>query len=755
MKSIGRRLYTEATKAVASLRAGSRRRSTKFRSFVARLSDSITIRLTNRGSHTKPRSLVNRILYIQTLWSIAIFLIAVTGIWWSSTYLIRDNLFERSVQWTTELDELGTPLYASGQKLQMTDIAKRVTASPEIVFVRYYDATGKKILASYHDDPDAEDSAQPLERNQIEALAGTNQANKPYFVDEVSDPGIYRLIAPIWVKSIKSDGLMGFSLEKPGPEQIRVIGYIDVGLDRTRFARVQNNVLLIGSIMIAIIVLVALFAGRQLIMRALAPLSRLKIPLARLAQGETGVEVESVGDEEIVAISQALNTTIKAVNERDEALRKIADHDPLTGLVNRSYFMRELEETLEEASHGDASSALLFIDLDQFKYVNDTVGHGAGDRLLIQVAEALRHRARDYDVIARFGGDEFVVLARDVDQSSAVGVARGLLKVLQDMRFIEDGHSFNIYCSIGITMIHNTRYNVDELLSQADMACFQAKSRGRNRYHMFEISDYDKKALVEDIGWSQRIRDAIDNGEFLLHFQPMVGNQPDDQEFYEVLLRMTDSEGQLVAPSVFFQAAERFGMMVDVDYWVIENSLAVLADYRLDGRDVCFSINLSGHVFEDQALASKIVEALDEHEIPGSAIVFEVTEQSAVRYMDRANSLIQSLQNHGCRFALDDFGTGFSSYGYIKSLPIDYIKISGDFIQDIRHDHVDKVMVKSMVEIAKALGKKIVAENIEDLETLHILQDMGVDYFQGYFFGAPMETLPDWEASRAMVNLKG
>ena len=323
------------------------------------------------------------------------------------------------------------------------------------------------------------------------------------------------------------------------------------------------------------------------------------------------------------------------------------------------------------------------------------------------------------------------------------------------MRFIEDGHSFNIYCSIGITMIHNTRYNVDELLSQADMACFQAKSRGRNRYHMFEISDYDKKALVEDIGWSQRIRDAIDNGEFLLHFQPMVGNQPDDQEFYEVLLRMTDSEGQLVAPSVFFQAAERFGMMVDVDYWVIENSLAVLADYRLDGRDVCFSINLSGHVFEDQALASKIVEALDEHEIPGSAIVFEVTEQSAVRYMDRANSLIQSLQNHGCRFALDDFGTGFSSYGYIKSLPIDYIKISGDFIQDIRHDHVDKVMVKSMVEIAKALGKKIVAENIEDLETLHILQDMGVDYFQGYFFGAPMETLPDWEASRAMVNLKG
>jgi len=747
-------LRTEASRAIAAVRASLVRLVTKIRVSVSGYFLSTTAFLSRQGARTKPRSLVNRILYLQVLWSVLIFLVAVSGIWWSTTYLIRDNLFERSVQWATELDELGTPLYASNGKLQITDIAKRIMASPEISYVRYYDASGEKVIASYHDDPDAEAESPALDKNQLGTLGATDHSTKPYFIDKDSDPDTYRLIAPVWVKSIKSDGLMGFNLDKPGAEQIRVIGFIDVGLDRTRFSRVQDNVLIVGSITTAIIVLIAMFIGRHLIMSALAPLSRLKIPLARLAQGETGVEVESVGDEEIVAISQALNTTIKAVNERDEALRKIADHDPLTGLVNRTYFMRELAETLDEASHGDASSALLFIDLDQFKYVNDTVGHGAGDRLLIQVSEALRHRARDYDVVGRFGGDEFVVLARDVDQSSAVGVARGLLKVLQDMRFVADGHSFNIYCSIGVTMIHNTRYNVDELLSQADMACFQAKSRGRNRYHMFEVSDYDKKALVEDIGWSQRIRDAIDHGEFLLHFQPMVGGKADDQEFYEVLLRMTDSEGQLVAPSVFFQAAERFGMMVDVDYWVIANSLAILADYRRDGRDIRFSINLSGHVFEDQALASKIVEALDEHKIPGSAVVFEVTEQSAVRYMDRANSLIQSLQNHGCQFALDDFGTGFSSYGYIKSLPIDYIKISGDFIQDIRHDHVDKVMVKSMVEIAKALGKKIVAENIEDVETLHILQDMGVDFFQGYYFGAPMETLPDWEVSRAMVNAK-
>ena len=699
----------------------------------------------------KTRSLVNRILYLQSLWSLLIFLIAVAGIWWSSTYLVRDNLFERGVEWVTELDELGTPLYTSRNKKHLENIVQRVANSPEVTYVRYYDANGRKVLAEYHKDGHPESEVLPLTDTQIETLSATNNQKKPYHVDEASSDSIYRLISPVWVKSIRTDGLMDFSLDQPGKESIKVIGFIDVGLDQTRYARVQDNVLIIGSAAIAFIVFIAMIIGRHLIRRALAPLSRLKIPLARLANGETTVHVESVGDEEIVAISQALNTTIKAVNERDEELRKIAERDPLTDLVNRNYFMRELEETLEEASHGDASSALLFIDLDQFKYVNDTVGHGAGDRLLIQVAEALHHRVRDYDVIARFGGDEFVVLARDVDQSDAVGVARSLLHVLQEMRFVEGEHSFNIYCSIGVTMIDTDRYSVDELLSQADMACFQAKSRGRNRYHMFEISDYDKKALVEDIGWSQRIRDAIDKNEFLLHYQPMVGAKADDQEFYEVLLRMTDGNGDPVAPSVFFQAAERFGMMVDVDYWVIEHSLAALADYRLDGRDVRFSINLSGHVFEDQALASKIVEALEEHDIPGSAVVFEVTEQSAVRYMDRANSLIQSLQNHGCKFALDDFGTGFSSYSYMKSLPIDYIKISGDFIEDIKSDQVNKVMVKSMVEISKALGKKIVAENIEDAETLKLLQDMGVDFFQGYYFGAPMETLPDWEVSRAMV----
>jgi len=702
--------------------------------------------------NNKRSSLVRRILYLQYAWTAIIYLIAVAGIWWSNSYLIKENLYERGMEWVAELDELGTPIYISQKSVKLARIQQRISNSPEIAYVRYFGTKDGKVLASYRNDAGQDIKLPELSQEEIVLLSETASGEKPYLIDKNSTDSIYRITAPVWVKSIQEDGLIGFNLEKTGQEYIKVIGFLDVGLDRTRYSESLKNVLLIGSGLIALVILIATLVGRQYIRRALEPLMRLKIPLARLARGETDVQVDSFGDEEIVAIGHAINRTMKAVKERDEALREMVDHDALTGLVNRGYFMREMKGTIEEARYSDASSALLFIDLDQFKYVNDTVGHGAGDRLLIQVAEALNRRMREHDVVARFGGDEFIVLARDVDQSQAVGIAKGVLKVLQDMRFIEGEHSFNIYCSVGIAMVDSDQYNIDELLSHADMACFQAKSRGRNRYHMFEISDFGKKSLVADVGWSQRIRDAIDDNKFVLYYQPIVGEADGGAEFYEVLLRMPDQDGKLVGPGAFFPAAERFGMMVEIDYWVIENSLRVLADYLSRGRNVRFSVNLSGHVFEDQALASRVVESLEKYKLNGKSVVFEVTEQAAVRYMDRASSLIQSLRNVGCQFALDDFGTGFSSYGYIKNLPIDYIKISGSFIEGIKKDKVDQAMVRSIVQVAQALGKQTVAEYIEDKTTLKMLQKMGIDYFQGIYFGEPLPELPDWDSPKAMVG---
>jgi diguanylate cyclase (GGDEF)-like protein len=689
----------------------------------------------------RPRSIVKRLLYLQSLWAILIYLLAVSGIWYSSNYLVNESLFGRGNDWLSKLDELGTPIYTSRGRKSFQRIRRLLSESPELAYVRYFDAGGHKVLAQFRKHGKNKIGIPPISPNQLKRLRSTG-GTKPTVVDDQSIDSVYRIIAPVWVKSIRADGLINYRLDAPGVEHTRIIGFIDVGLDRTRYLQSVRTALIYGSLAIALILFIANYFGRIIVRRALTPLSRLKDPLAKLALGDTGVEVESVGDEEIAAISQALNTTIKAVRERDEELRKIANHDPLTGLVNRSYFMREVESALG-ALRGDArNSALLFIDLDQFKYVNDTVGHGAGDRMLIQVAEALSHRIREHDVVARFGGDEFIILARDVDQSGAIGIARSILKRLQKMRFVEGEHSFNIHCSIGITMISSSRYSVDELVSQADMACFEAKRRGRNRYNLFELSDHDQKNLVADVGWSQVIRNAIDLDGFVLNFQPMVSADDDGCEMYEVLLRMPDPEGKLVGPSLFFSAAERFGMMVEIDYWVIEHALMAMKEQRANGRDICLSINLSGHVFEDQALGSRIVEALEANDVPGDRVIFEVTEQSAVRYMDSAASLIRSLRNHGCRFALDDFGTGFSSYGYIKNLPIDFIKISGEFIQEIRSDRIDQVMVRSIVDVARALGKKTIAESVEDATTLKMLQQMGVDYYQGRFCGEPVADLP-------------
>jgi diguanylate cyclase (GGDEF)-like protein len=689
----------------------------------------------------RPRSIVKRLLYLQTFWAILIYLLVVAGIWYSSNYLVNDSLNGRGKVWLGKLDELGTPIYTSGGRKTSQRIQRLLTEFPELAYIRYFDASGRRVLATFRKHGKNRIGIPSISAAQLARLRATGGA-KPTVVDDQSIESVYRIMAPVWVKSIGADGLINYTLDSPGVEHTRVIGFIDLGLDRTRYLQSVRTALIYSSLAIALILFIANYFGRIVIRRALTPLSRLKDPLTKLAEGETGVEVESVGDEEIAAISQALNTTIKAVRERDEELRKIANHDPLTGLVNRSFFMREAQLALEELHDGGDNSALLFIDLDQFKYVNDTVGHGAGDRMLIQVAEALSHRIREHDVVARFGGDEFIILARDVDQSGAIGIARSILRRLQKMRFVEGEHSFNIHCSIGITMISSDRYSIDELVSQADMACFEAKRRGRNRYTLFELSAHDQKNLVADVGWAQVIRNAIDQDGFVLTFQPMVSVEDDGCEMYEVLLRMPDPEGKLVAPSVFFPAAERFGMMVEIDYWVIEHALMAMKQQRANGRDICLSINLSGHVFEDQALGSRIVEALEANDVPGGRVIFEVTEQSAVRYMDTAASLIHSLRNHGCRFALDDFGTGFSSYGYIKNLPIDFIKISGEFIQEIRYDRIDQVMVRSIVDVARALGKKTIAESVEDETTLEMLREMGVDYYQGRFCGEPVAELP-------------
>ncbi|MEK9134473.1 MAG: EAL domain-containing protein, partial [Pseudomonadota bacterium] len=447
-------------------------------------------------------------------------------------------------------------------------------------------------------------------------------------------------------------------------------------------------------------------------------------------------------DKEIAVIGDALNTTINALKQRDEMLRKMAESDPLTGLVNRSYFARALEEEIEHVTRDGAESAVYFIDLDKFKQINDTYGHAAGDKLLIRVAELLKSQVREKDVVSRLGGDEFTVLARNISRDDAMDLANSFNKILREMHITEGEQTFGINCSIGIAMISPGRHTADEMLSHADAACFASKSQGRNCYHMYEERGDSKTEIAMDTGWFKRIQQAIKEDKFVLVYQPIIDNVDSGKECYEVLLRMPGPNGELVLPSTFLPMAQRFGLMTDIDHWVIVHAMKALADFRAAGREIIFSINLSGQSLEDMSLLQLVKDQMMLNQLPPGCVIFEFTEQSALRHLENAKRLIQGLADTGCRFALDDFGTGFSSFVYLKNLPVDFIKIDGSFVNSMAQNSVDETMVLSIIHIARLFGMKTIAEFVPDEKTVAMLKKSGVDYMQGYFVGVPSERLP-------------
>jgi len=686
------------------------------------------------------QSLVSRLLGLVLLGAVAVYLAVNVGLWWTSSRLIEDNLEKQASGWLAELDELGTPHYASGGYKHFASIDRRIRNFPEIAHIRYYDASGKKVLGEYGGTKGEEIPAlTPEQMAELARPAG----DRNYIVGRSLLHGAYmRFIAPVRVKSIRSDGLLNFSLDGNRAENEKIVGYIDLSIDFSYYKEQLVRSMATGSLLIAALLLLALIFGRRLIRQALAPLTELQVPLARLAQGEIDVTVARAKDVEIAVISDALNSTVRALKERDERLRKMAESDPLTGLVNRGYFMRELEQEVEHAAHDKVESAVFFIDLDQFKYINDTLGHAAGDKLLVRVAELLKSRVRDHDVVSRFGGDEFTVLARSVSNAGAVELAQAFNQIMRDMRLAEGDKSFSVNCSIGIAMIGAGQHSAAEVLSHADMACFAAKSHGRNRYQMYEESGDSKRMMALDIGWFQHIKSVIEHDRFRLMYQPILNVADPDKECYEVLLRMPGPDGELVLPSIFLPVAQRFGLMTEIDRWVIQRAFQTLADFRATGRDITFTINLSGQSLEDLSLLTLVKEQLARRQLPAASVIFEVTEQSAVRYLDKARQLIQGLVDLGCRFALDDFGTGFSSFSYLKDLPVDFIKIDGSFVCNMARNAIDETMVMSIIQIARSLGKRTIAEFVQDEKTIALLKESGVDFLQGYYVGVPSERLP-------------
>ncbi|MDZ7734724.1 MAG: EAL domain-containing protein [Gammaproteobacteria bacterium] len=415
-----------------------------------------------------------------------------------------------------------------------------------------------------------------------------------------------------------------------------------------------------------------------------------------------------------------------------------ATHDSLTGTINRAEFERRLRETIRNAHIEQEKHTLCFVDLDQFKIINDTCGHSAGDELLKQVTQVLHQNLRRGDTLARLGGDEFGIIFSDCDIDSAREVADKLRNALYEFFFAWRGATFNISASMGLVEINEYSAEAGSLLKEADTACYAAKDHGRNQLHVYNESDLVVATRRNEMEWVSRIREALAEDRlhmYAQHIQPMHGAAG---PCYEVLVRLLDTDGQTIEPGVFLPAAERYNVATLIDRWVLRETLATISKHsdHLHQLDACH-INLSAQSISRQDFHQFVHEMLDEYAVPPDRICLEITETAAVSNMVEARKFIDSIGQRGCRFALDDFGSGLSSFGYLRSLPVDIIKIDGSFVRSIDEDDIHFAMVRSITEIVHLMGKIVVAEFAENNEILGKLREIGVDYAQGYAIHRP------------------
>ena len=459
---------------------------------------------------------------------------------------------------------------------------------------------------------------------------------------------------------------------------------------------------------------------------------------SELAVRESAAPIISEPQELVGAV--LVFTDVSQLRSLQQRMEHLASHDPLTGLINRREFELRLVDAISDAGNSLRQHTLCYLDLDEFKVVNDTCGHGAGDELLQQLTSVLSAVVPEGNTLARLGGDEFGMLFLNCDPDEATVHAQSMLDAVRQYRFQWEGQIFEIAASIGIVPIVGGNGNLVELLSAADSACYVAKDRGRNQIHVSRIDDTAVQVRHTEMRWVERINRALQENRFRLFKQPIRPLQRKDApEYEEVLLRLVDSEGKIVTPSQFITAAERYRMMPVIDLWVVGealNSIGALNASTGPGSSA-FTINLSGQSFGNAEMRSLIVDQLDRHQIPPEKVMFEITETAAISNLAQAFEFMTALRERGCRFILDDFGSGISSFRYLKSLDVEFLKIDGELVREIANDPIQWEMVAAIHRIGVSMGIQTIGEWVENADIERALIEIGVDYGQGWRLGLP------------------
>lgn len=552
----------------------------------------------------------------------------------------------------------------------------------------------------------------------------------------------------------------GLPVEDAQAKTQKLAGWVGLELSTQGLLKDQQHVMVQSLVILLVGLALSALIGWRMGRQITEPILLLSRVVGRIGEGHFAERVTADGTGEFGILQRGVNQMAGKLQSAHEHMQERIDqatarliyqaaHDSLTGLVNRREFEIRLDRAVLASQQHGRTHALCYMDLDQFKIINDTCGHAAGDEMLCQLALLLKALMRERDTLARLGGDEFALLLENCDLEDALKVADQCRTAVQRYHFKWDNRIFAVGASIGLVMIDQDAGTAANLLSAADAACYVAKDRGRNQIHIYEHKDSDLVRHRNEMQWVSRIHKALDEKRLKLYWQEIrpVSPAANEPRHFELLLRMQDEEGRLVLPMAFIPAAERYALMPQIDSWVVETTLGACGSYLSQaGRGNCvFAVNLSGVSLKSQEFRGHLLSLLKDKDHLGSHLCFEITETAAIGNLAVVNDFIQELKSIGCRFALDDFGSGLSSFTYLKNLDVDYLKIDGAFVNNMANDNVDHSMVEAIHRIGHQVGLKTIAEYVESEAVLSRLRAIGVDFAQGNYLHRPepLETLCD------------